>query len=232
MIVGPTFFSSPSSPTGNVVLLQHYDGDFLDYSSFHRTITTNGVPARSTSNQKFGSECYEGSSTGWLSAVDDGSFDFEDKVFSVDFWLYVSSSASLATDNVVCGKWGVSDGSWFINLFGPTEYLNLGRKTGGTFIFDTITTAPIPRDTLIHVAVWRPAVGVGVLTALNGVIDTTIGGATDFDSTAENLGIGSVMGGGAALPAGVKVDELRICVDIIDYGFANFTPPTAPYPNP
>ncbi len=82
----------------------------------------------------------------------------------------------------------------------------------------------------MHVAVWRSIVSGDVYCAIDGVIDTIVSSATTFDTTSNDLAIGAVCGGGAKLPAGVYIDELRYLVDDdVELGTTDFTPPTGPY---
>lgn len=225
------YLDYPSASTAASLLLQHYDGDFSDSSAYARTVTQFSSPSRSSALKVFGSESLVGNGAGYMTVVDDGSFDFGSGVFSVDFRLYVSSTAVLGIDNVICGKWALAGGSWFINVYSPTGRLNLGRTTGGVGLFQDLSGVALSFDTWMHVAVWRRAVAAGVTCSINGAITNTITGATSFDTSSANLAIASVEGGGAILPPGVYVDELRICGGTIDYDSSDFTPPTSPYAN-
>jgi len=224
-----TFVTNVTAFTGNVAeLLLHFDGDFIDASSSARTVTSHGA-TRSTDHPAWGTEALEGGG-GWLEVTDDGSFDFGSGVFSVDFQLYIETAATFGTDNIVAGKWGPADGSWFVGINGSNGRMHLGRRSGGTYIFDMLSSAALPRNTPMHIGVWRPTPSSAVNFSIDGVIDGSAPGALSFDTSTNNLTIGAVVGGGAALPAGVHVDELRIRVGAaVEYGNTNFTPPTGPY---
>lgn len=225
------YLDYPSAISAASLLLLHFDDNFNDSSAYLRTVAQTSSPSRDSTRKVFGTQSMVGNGSGYLTVADDGSFDFGNGVFSVDFWLYVSSTAVLAVDNIVCGKWALAGGSWFINVYGPTGRLNLGRTSGGVGAFQDLSGVALALDTWMHVAVWRPTVAAGVSCAINGVITNTITGATSFDTSSASLAIASVAGGGAILPPGVYVDELRICGGTIDYGSTDFTPPTSPYSN-
>lgn len=227
MIVGPTFFSSPPSG-GDQALLLHFNGDFVDSSPFARTVTVYGTPGYTSTYEKF-DQAYSPSGTSWGETADDGTFDFGSDTFSVDFWLYIETAASLAVDNVVVGKWGAGNGSWFVNIYGPQERLNFGRRSAGVYNFDNLMPSrTLPRDSLMHVAIWKAPSTGDLFLAIDGIIETSVT-LPAIDGTANDLGIGAVVGGGAALVPGIHVDELRIRRGAIDYDTSNFTPPTAPY---
>ena len=210
------------------ILLLHFDGDFADYSPDLRTVTEHGTVVTTATNAKFG-QCFTKDGADWLTVEDaDSAFDFQDQIFSVDFWIYVDSTAVLNTDNIIIGKWTTGDGRWFISLNGTNERIQLGRRSSSVYLFENLTSGPLARNTMYHVAVWRYAVGGQVQCALNGVIDGTVA-ANSFDSGTMGVGIFAVYDGGAPFSNGIYVDEIRVCRDVIDYGTADFTPPASPY---
>jgi len=215
----------PEAVPGELYL--RFEGNFDDSSTAARTVTNHGA-ARSTNHPGGGLEGMVGNGGGYLSVVDDGAFDIAGRIFQLRFHLYVSSSAVLNTDNIICGKWGATDGSWFVNLYGPNGRLNWGRKSGGYF-FDAITDAAIPLDTLVQVTIWAYVVNGQVYCAIDGVVQTPGSASCVCDSTSNDFAIGAVIGGGAALPAGVYADELQFAIDATDYTDEDFTPPTPPY---
>jgi hypothetical protein len=170
-----------------------------------------------------------GNGAGHLTVVDDGAFDIGDRLFQIRFHLYVATSATLGTDNIILGKWGASDGSWFVNINASTNRLNWGQRTTGTYNYYSLTDAVLPRDTLMQVTVWRYVVGGQIWCAIDGDVQVPGSAGGDFDTSANNLAIGAVVGGGAALPAGVYIDELHFKIDATDYTNVDFTPPTPPY---
>ncbi len=216
----------PAATAGELYL--RFEGDFADSSASARTVTNSGA-ARSTSHPGGGSsEGFVGNGSGYLTVVDDGWADIGSRIFQLRFHLYVATAATLATDNIICGKWGAVDGSWFVNINGSNGRLNWGAKAGSYF-YDSITDAAIPRDTLIQVTIWRYAVSGQIFCALDGITQAANVTRTP-DTTTHNFAFGAVVGGGAALPAGVYADEFHFKIDETDYpSSANFTPPPVPY---
>lgn len=217
---------APTLPSGELYL--RFEGGFTDSSVAARTVTSVSSPALSSSHPGGGAQGMVGNGAGHLTVVDDGAFNIGTRIFQLRFHLYVTTAATLNTDNIICGKWGATDGSWFVNLYGPNGRLNWGTKAG-TYFFDAITDAAIPRDTLVQVTIWRHTVSGTIFCALNGTTQTANVTRTP-DTTTNNFAVGAVVGGGAALPAGVYIDELQFKIDTTDYPTsANFTPPTPPY---
>ncbi len=222
----PVEFPPPAS-AGELYL--RFEGGFTDSSAAARTVTSVSSPALSASHPGGGAQGFVGNGAGHLTVVDDGWADIGTRIFQIRFHLYVATSATLATDNIICGKWGASDGSWFVNLYGVNGRLNWGRKNGSYF-FDAITNAAIPRDTLVQVTIWRHTVNGQIFCALDGVTQTPGSAGGTHDTTTNNFAFGAVVGGGAPLPAGVYVDEFQFKIDETDYPTsASFTPPTPPY---
>lgn len=233
-------YRSGTSPAGaDVVLLLHYDGNFTDSSQSAHTVTANGSIGRTSSTVKFGSEAvtFDGIDD-YLSVADSTDWPVGSLIWSVDFWLYVPTSASLATDNTLVSQWqdSADQRSWWIGLNEDCR-LRFFRSSNGTLTnahFHSFSaTGDITRDAWHHIAVWRSPITDEIQGAVNGVRTYTTefvpAGQTLHDSTA-NLTHGATGDALALLPSGIVIDELRICKGAIDYADADFTPPTAAYP--
>ena len=153
-------------------LYLRFEGNFNDSSLAARTVTNNGA-SRSTDHPGGGAEALEGNGSGYLTVVDDGAFDIGGRIFQIRFHLYIESTAALNTpDNIVIGKWGAVDGSWFINIYAAAglanqALLNLGRRSSGSYFFGSWSPAFLPTDTLMQVTVWRPFVNGDVYMAID-----------------------------------------------------------------
>lgn len=226
-VLEDTAIVAPVPASGELYL--RFEGDFTDSSVAARTVTSVSSPALSTSHPGGGSEGMVGNGAGHLTVVDDGAFDIGDRIFQLRFHLYIATAATLATDNIIIGKWGASDGSWFVNINGSNDRLNWGQRTTGTYNYYSITDAAIPRDTLIQVTVWRYVVNGQIYCALGGDVQVPGSAGGDFDTSTNNLAVGAVVGGGAALPANVFIDEVQFLIDQTEYTSVDFTPPTPPY---
>lgn len=240
MIVGPTFFSSPGSGYAESVLLLRFDGGFADSSPKANTPTVNGA-ASTGSPGKFGSGSYRGQGSGnFVTYPDAPWFNVSnDRVWSVDFWIYIDSGVSISFGhNALFGKWSSAGNQncWAVGFYFGDVLYYYDSSTGSNFEFRQITSA-LSRNTWHHVAIWiKP--DKTIQSAVNGVLDKSYtGGSGENFIFAGNVPF--IVGGGAlqysppfagSMPVGVSIDELRVCVDAIDYDSSNFTPPAAPYP--
>lgn len=240
MIVGPTFFSSPGSGYADSVLLLHFDGDFSDSSPKANVPTVNGIASTSSATSKFGSGSVRGQGTGNFVTYQDAAwFNVSNyRVWSVDFWVFIDNSVSISFGhNALFGKWSSGNQNcWAVGFsFGDVLYY-YDSSTGSNFEFRQITSA-LSRNTWHHVAIWiKP--DKTIQSSVNGVLDKSYtGGSGENFIFAGNAPF--IVGGGASqysspfagsMPVGVSIDELRVCVDVIDYGSSNFTLPAAPYP--
>ena len=222
------------------VLLLHFDGSFVDSSPKANAPTVNGIASTNTTSSKFGAGSYRGQGAGnFVTYPDAPWFNVSnDRVWSVDFWVYISSGVIISfAHNALFGKWSSTgnDNCWAVGLYFGDVLYYYDSSTGSNFEFRQITSA-LTRDTWNHVAIWiKP--DKTLQSAVNGVLDISYTG----DSGENFIFAGSapvILGGGAAqysspfagaMPSGVYVDELRICVDAIDYDSSNFTPPTTAY---
>jgi hypothetical protein len=213
---------TPTDPDfANVSLLLHMDGadestTFTDSSSNALTVTANGGAEISTDESKFGgaSGYFDGSST--LSAPSDAAVSGEED-FTAEAWVYpfgdpVSTYVWLANDT-------------YGGLSSPIA-TNGTVLTGRSLIEDLgQTTTSVTFDDWNHIAITRT--GVTGRIFINGVIGWE--GTLDADYAAGVIRIGSD-GGGSDFPFNGYIDDLRITKGVARYT-ANFTPPTAAFPD-
>jgi hypothetical protein len=207
-------------------LILHFDGPgFVDSSINAYTVTANGNAAISTAQSKFGGAAAE--------------FDGSDGYVSV-------TGANLA---VGVGNWTMQ--AWIriaANNFDERCIIQFGSAyTAGLYVYpaaggDNVAawlddglsfqarSGPIPDETWVHVLASKDTNTVRVF--LNGVKSTNDYTITSATTTA-NITTTNVRIGGADDYSGIfpgYIDDVVIEPGrVVD---ANFTPPTAPYPNP
>lgn len=243
MIVGPTFFSSPAGGGyAESVLLLHLDSDFTDSSPKANAPTLVGSPSPgATAKFGAGGGRAQGSSD-YVTYADAAWLDFGgDRVFSIDFWMYIAPGTTSGFGHTpVLTKVGTTtaENSWAVSMVFVNAIEFVCYRAGGlSYLFRNFTaTSPLPQGSWFHVAIWKTA-DKTMRGALNGVIEKTYTGLSGDNLIDAGTGkvklFGDPFGGtifGASAPSGVYVDEVRICVDVIDYDSSNFTPPPAPYP--
>lgn len=213
----------------SVGLLLHMDGSngsttFTDNSSNNLTVSVFGNAQVSTSNPKFGSGSLLLDGTGdYLEVPDDPDWDFGTGNYTVEAWIYLSSTAVFAAPIVGRGttsalrSWGVrflgsASGSTRLSWYRPTQ----------TAVF--VNWSPSV-NTWYHVAACRSG------TSLRFFVDGSQVGSTatdnqDYDARAYAVRVG--YDGTNFFPG--QIDEVRVTKGVARYT-ANFTPPTAPFPD-
>jgi hypothetical protein len=214
------------APSTKQALLIHGDTDLLDYSPVGRTVNTFGSIAPTTTSPVIGVGSINFNGTNqYLTCADSADFAFAARQWSVDFRLTLLATP-LTDQPLVCQWSNPSNMSWYIGTNNSFQ-LRFGRSLNGTSNTFTGTTTVFALNTPVHVAVWRW--GATAYMAVNGAIVFTfsLSGLTFFDSTAP-LGIGA-LGDGSSITKAMRMDELRICVDDIDYTNVDFTPRSTAY---
>jgi hypothetical protein len=218
----------------NVALLCHFDGTngataTVDSSSHARTITRIGsFNTLSTTQAKFGatSTTINPSSGAYWRCADSADFDFGAGQFTVELWLFPTSTPSSGERRLVA-QWAAGNFAWFFG-FGTSTALRFRYTVdGSTRISLDGAWTPI-LNAWYHLAVDRDAANV-----VRIYVDGTVAGsgtvaATLFNSTA-TLEFAGDDGTALPPPAGF-MDDLRITKGVARYGGA-FTPPAAPFPD-
>jgi len=229
----------PESAT--VELLLHGDGldgaglaaDFVDSSGLnHVPNTVSGDPTLVTATKKFGTASiyFDGndylnyaSSTDW--AVDGGDF-------TVECFVNLDVQDVLKQEHI----WQFASGTqnrFILYVVQTTKNLAVGvAQNAGGYTFNGITGPVLLDDTWYHIAVVRKSgtirlyvAGVEQGTALSGAAATMPAGAND-------LALGWQPHSGTANDFLTGwIDEFRFVKGYAVYS-SNFTPPTAPFPNP
>jgi len=228
--------AGPTDPDfANVSLLLHGDGTngsttIVDSSPSPKTVTAVGDAQISTAQSKFGgsSIAFDGSGD-YLSATPNAAYAVGTGDFTVEAWIYPTSFPN--TYQTVAATRGIS---------GSTTAWNWSVKSDGTFIVYTNTfsyqgtnTGAVALNTWSHVALVRS--GTDLQVYVDGVANKATPMTVSNNFTDQNLWIGTTggvaTGGGAGGdPFTGYIDEFRITKGVARYT-ANFTPPTAPFPD-
>lgn len=209
----------------NVALLLHMEGangstTFTDNSPRPKDVTPFGNAQISTAQSQFGgaSASFDGSGD-YLQVATGTDFEFGTGDFTIEFWLRLNNAS--AQQNIYESRVSTEASRPVIGFnAGTLRYLN-----GGTI--DRITSGTLVANTWYHVAVAR--FGTNTRMFVNG----TQAGATFTDTTNYGVGAGRPLIGSFAGTAAFLngfIDELRVTKGVARYT-ANFTPPTAPFPD-
>ena len=215
--------AGPTDPDfANVSLLLHGDGTngsttIVDSSSSPKTLTAFGNAQISTAQSKFGgsSIAFDGSGD-YLVSASNTDFAFGTGDFTIELWLYVFFPER---SNILV------DLRTSVSQIVPTIFIENNAVSYVVSNFKRITLAFGLRNTWVHLALARSQ----GLTRL--FINGTQSGSTYTDS---NNYIQSPVYIGARWDASAStagyIDDLRITKGVARYT-ANFTPPTAPFPD-
>lgn len=214
----------------NVSLLLHMDGadgstTFTDSSPTPKTVTSYADAQISTTQSKFGGSSLRLDGTdGYLSIPSDAGFAFGTGDFTVEFWV------NLDVNNVYqmmfyTGPYNTSQLAVRVSDTGKLQTF-IGNGTDSYGVVSGATT--VTTSDWHHIAV-ASASGV-IKSFLDGVQQSSKANATSITSTtAAYIGAQVVSGSPAGFPAGY-IDEMRVTKGVARYT-ADFTPPTAPFPN-
>lgn len=215
--------SAPVDPqAGLVSLLMHMEGTegsttFVD-SALGHTFTRTGTPTISTTASAVGAASAYFPNGNYLNTTAKGTeFQFPGD-FTIEAWVNLKNPAA-SNPQALFGM--SSGGSWFDVRWYTTRFQISTNSAGGTDIGGTIAA-----NTWTHLA-WVRYNGV-IKLYVNGVATgTQISNSNTLGFANRNAAIGS---SGGANPFYGNMDELRI-TKMARYT-ANFTPTTAPFPNP
>lgn len=233
---------SASSDTdfSSVKLLLHMNGSnnsttITDSSASPLTFTANGDAKISTAQSKFGGASlaldgngdYLSVSGGMPTKLQIGSSDF-----TVEFWVYLNGTAQYAVcgnlnDELGSGHWWVILNSTFLGLHGVQFGTGSGTGSGTVGRFGT---AALSTATWLHVAVSRSG------TSLRCFVDgTQLGSTVTLNNFTGSYTPPFWIGANYYTAPGSRrffdgyLDELR--VSTVARYTANFTPPSAPFPD-
>jgi hypothetical protein len=206
----------------NVSLLLHMDGSngsttFTDSGPNARPVTTAGNVQISTAQSKFGgaSALFDGSGD-FLSVL-----DYADMEMTADFTIECFAYPTVTTDKIIAGHGG--SGNQNVQLFRINSGAagNMSFYLNGTQVFSN-TAAGITANQWQHLAISRTGSTTRMFVdgAQIGSSNTSWTGSFKFN----------LIGGMFNLDFQGYIDEFRVTKGVARYT-ANFTPPTAAFPD-
>ena len=215
-------FTPPTAPltaiTNTSLLLNFTNAAILD-NAMMAVPETVGNAQIDTTTKKFGTGSLEFDGTGdWLLIPDSIDQRLGTGNFTIECWLYLSATG---TARGIVGK-GTSTTGWLLST-------DSSNKVVFTYTTSTITsTGALSGSTWYHIAVVREGTGTNQTKIyIDGTNDGTGTVSTDFTQTNAAY-VGANRTGGN--PMNGFIDDLRITKGVARYT-ANFTPPTAAFPD-
>jgi hypothetical protein len=218
--------AGPTDPDfANVSLLLHGDGangstTIVDSSPSPQTVTAFGNAQISTAQSKFGgaSIAFDGSGDYLTGPSNNANFNFGTGDFTIEAFAYPVEPRS---GTIFCYRSSASDGVIVI------QYISQWfAKVGNT----SVAGGSVTINSFSHIAAVRAS---GVLTLyVNGTSVGSNSSATDnvTGSASHVVRIGAPSESTSSLQWNGYIDDLRITKGVARYT-ANFTPPTAPFPD-
>jgi hypothetical protein len=215
---GDSFFFS------NVSLLLHGDGTngstlIKDSSPRMNTVTAVGNAQISTAQSKFGGSSIAFDGTGdYLTTPNNSGYQFGTSDFTVECWIKTTDTSfnliSMTTSAV---------GNWAVVIFNSQFFWQINYAV--TNLISAVPCSSILNGAWNHIAITRSSSSLRLF--FNGVLQ----GASPYTDSTNYNGTGVLaIGTGANGDFNGYIDDLRITKGIARYT-ANFTPPTAAFPD-
>lgn len=214
----------------NVSLLLHGTGangstTITDSSPSNKAVTAYGNARISTSQSKFGgSSMYFDGNGDYLQIPNNSIFNFGASDFTIEAWVYTATVVGLGV--IVAYANGSAQNS---------NYAYQLLHNGAAWQFNVLSAntsygtsaGSVSANTWIHIALVRS--GGSLLAFANGILinTTNVTGVTLNNPAGSVLQIGQGQG---YYPWNGYIDDFRITKGVARYT-ANFTPPTAPFPD-
>ena len=220
-----------------VSLLLHGNGangstTIADSSLNPKTVTAVGNAQISTAQSKFGGSSIAFDGTGdYLTIPQSSSFEFPGS-FTIECWAWLVSLPSAYNAFIESLNFNNEDAQWHFGVSNDNKLLFYYHyPSRGVTNSSSKSAATLVTGQWNHSAVSRDASGSGRLF-INGAQDGSFTEAGQFVNIQPNpYQVGrSKIGGSYSLGLNAYIDDLRITKGVARYT-ANFTPPTAPFPD-
>lgn len=206
----------------NVKLLAHFDNNWTDSKGLHTITATNAVLSTTNGRASWGGySAYFDGNGDYLTLGTSTDFTFGTGDFTVELWFYNNATTvhgmlfSTVSDISTTGGLRVSTGNNNRTMQVATAMTNLGDASSA-----------FSNTTWNHVALARS--GTSLKLFLNGTTVLSVTNSTSF--TSDTFYIGNCGGLGSPYYLNAYVDDFRITKGTARYT-ADFTPPTAAFPN-
>ena len=219
-------FTPPTAPVTaitNTSLLTNFTNGGIFDNAMMNNLETVGNAQISTSVVKFGTGSMAFDGTGdWLTAPNSNGLYIGSGNFTIEGWLYLNA---LGSSKGIVSQFnsGGSGPGWTLY----TKTTNVLEFYGGSGTVTVTGTTAISATTWTHFAVVRN--GSTITIYINGTAGGTATNSSFSDDTTALVYVGG-RADNAALSLNGYIDDLRITKGYARYT-ANFTPPTAAFPN-
>lgn len=213
----------------NVVLLAHGDGvntgtTFINSAPVANALTGAGTPTTSTVQSKFGGSAIRiPTNTSRLTLAN--SIDLSSDSYTMECWMWIPANYVGDASNIVATNNNTFPNRWLFDAYIDATFLRIRLITTSNAVNFT-SSATAAAATWHHIALSNDAPNNTIRCFLNGV---QIGSRTAMPLVFHSpFTIASNSTAWAEAP--YYLDEVRVTKGVARY-VANFTPPTAPFPD-
>jgi hypothetical protein len=237
---GTTFAvpTTPSTAVSGTSLLCNFKNAGIYDSSAKTEVITQGNAQLSTAVLKYGTASMAFDGTGdYLSSVFNASFDLLPNSFTIEAWVYPTSSKSggqrfFATGGGFVG-WNATTGIHVLcQIGGTTNYLSMQVSNNTASPVGLGTSMAVPVNVWSYIAfVYDSAAGKLRIFKDGVMVEGSVTGVAR-PSTNPVLNVASIPGenGAATIAYQGYIADLQVTKGVAKYNMS-FTPPTKPYPN-
>jgi hypothetical protein len=234
LIDGSVVTAVPTAPqtatTGTSLLLNFTNAGIYD-NAMMNDLETVGNAQVSTSVVKYGTGSMYFDGTGdWLASPYVAGLHDLTGNFTIEFWVYFNSQTSVndlvatANNNSFIGA---SKSGWVVAV-NSANGIRFSYQSNNSWVFDTVLGQTISNTTWTHIAIVRS--GSTITGYKNGTASgTTITSSAALVSNTYGVYVGAGAGDSGTI-SNCYIDDLRITKGVARYT-ANFTTPTAAFPN-
>jgi hypothetical protein len=216
---------------GSVSLLLHGDGTngsttITDSSRFANTVTAVGNAQISTAQSKFSGASIAFDGTGdYLIPTASNIVDFGTADFTIEGWFYLNA---LGSNRCFIDGRSAGINNQVLCQVTTDNRIKFGAIVSGSVSYFVESTSTFSANTWIHIAISRQSTTLRLF--FNGELQSNVSNSTNFTSGTNRPTIGATGFSPGDQPWNGYMDEIRITKGIARYT-ANFTPPTAQFPD-
>ena len=232
MLINPYVFDATDPYFSSVSLLLHGNGSngsttITDSSPSPKTITANGNAQISTAQSKFGGASILFDGNGDFLTTPHNSALSLDGDFTIEFWMYPLVVNRLQF--VVDKRDGDALNSEYFGYIGTDGKFNFVTFTdGGAVQASTVSTTALAVNTWYFITATSNSSTLRLF--INGTLEATVSQVGAYRSNTRRFVIGRDVATVPGRDFNGYIDDLRITKGVARYT-ANFTPPTAPFPD-
>ncbi len=224
-------FTPPTAPltaiTNTSLLCNMTNAGIIDNAMINNLETVGNAQISATQSKFGGTSIYLDGTGDWLVTPNRANLNFSFVDFTVEAWVYTSSTSQQCVIGAIQNTNGAGSWMWTLN-YNSNKLRFFCRYNAGTVLDYQANAGSFPTNTWTHIAVTRN--GANLRMFINGTqvgtTNTTLSTLT-IDNASANYRVGSTTDN--ALAFNGYINDLRVTKGYARYT-ANFTPPTGAFP--